>query len=232
MANTPPLAEKSKIDTTEASEQALTRELSELKNALQPASSPSGIKSAIQANDPGIMTYFRYLKQPFRGTLGPQLRHSPRTLLSFSLTCRYGSQTFKPALDKIGAEKLMQLVLRSDYAAAKKMVTANPRLMFQTIEIECPNECDIILMSSFSPIHDLSTLPITSNAAYIRCGDKLFYVDIANMKCTEIELPAKRETRLKDFDARMKPTQEAKTLLVGGWNSSTQPQATPTHLQR
>ncbi len=206
MANPRPLAEKSKIDTTEASEQALARDLSVMNSALQ--------LSAIEANDTGLLAYLSHgLADPFYDSLGPKL--SPQTLSSFSLTCRNGSQLFKSALDKLGAEKLMQLVLRSDYAAAKKMVTANPRLMFQTVEVECPNECDVILMSSFSPSDDLSTFPITSNAAYIRCGNQLFYVDKANKKCTEIKLDlAKREALLKDFDARMKPTQEAKTLLV------------------
>ena len=114
------------------------------------------------------------LLEPIRRSISPLL--TPQAARSFSLTCRSGYQLFKPTIDKRGAEKLMQLVIQSDYAAAKKMVTANPRLMFQTVELECPNECDVVLMPSFSPNDDLSKLPFSSNAAYIRSGSQLFYV--------------------------------------------------------
>jgi len=69
--------------------------------------------------------------------------------------------------------------------------------------------CDLVLMSSPPTQQSLDELQIKSNAAYILCDNKLFYVNKNKKECNEIELSVEKLNLFKD---RMQPTNEVITL--------------------
>lgn len=68
--------------------------------------------------------------------------------------------------------------------------------------------CDLLLISPFPDMEALKKL-ITSQAAYVRSDDKLFYINIYNNQCVEIPL---EQIQRDQFDEKLSPNKQPKSL--------------------
>src|SRR3990167_91496 len=98
--------------------------------------------------------------------------------------------------------------MQADYEAAEKMVRASPHLMFINVKFKYPNDCDLIQVPALL-LEKLDDLPLRSNMAYVRSGDKLWYINKVTNTCLEIVL---NPDMLAAFDTTMTPTNRTKTL--------------------
>lgn len=69
--------------------------------------------------------------------------------------------------------------------------------------------CDLIVTQEPPALNSISNLKIRSNAAYIRCEKKLFYVNKDKNICEEIALTDKQRVK---FDTILNPTKNLRTL--------------------
>jgi len=71
-------------------------------------------------------------------------------------------------------------------------------------------ECELIMRTAIPDQQNLSTLPIKSNAAYVRCQDKLLYVDKAKKLIEDVPL---NQIKLSEFDKEFAPSETTKKLF-------------------
>jgi hypothetical protein len=71
------------------------------------------------------------------------------------------------------------------------------------------NECDLIQLPTPPEKDKLNDLQISANAAYIRCGEQLFYINKSKKVCVPVNTS---QINLKNFDETLKPASETKTL--------------------
>ena len=72
-------------------------------------------------------------------------------------------------------------------------------------------QCNLVLTESPPEPSTLGDLPISSNEAYVRSGDQLFYINKAREECIKIEMTS---AQLAEFDQKVSPTNEAKRLTA------------------
>jgi hypothetical protein len=68
---------------------------------------------------------------------------------------------------------------------------------------------DLVLMFLPPEKDKLDALPVASNAAYVRCGTQLFYINKTTKECIEIKISLKD---LASFDEKMRPNLKPKAL--------------------
>lgn len=110
-----------------------------------------------------------------------------------------------------GFDLFKQVPIKSQFEPGKGYVYSNLAMYYlqKVIEKLISGDPELILMQSPPTKETLNDLPTKSNTAYVRAGNQLFYVNKPEGICKEIKI---EQNKLKQFDEKLSPTNEARTL--------------------